>query len=322
MTKHSQAAEGDRHPPVNRTFTNTAARLAYSYNSEDVGKWYKDADTNIIWELDNTYLPGFSQVTAVGTALYSFPFKVITVDANEPSADYSTIAGAIATAVSGDVISVGPGTYICDNQTLPANVDMVGYGMGVTILTTTGVTALTVGDDSHVADMTIQSVNASGNAIPVLCNGADATLHSVEAIASDVAFSNNARSFHINGSASSTILIGCRASGAGSTSHALYIEGDGVTVHQGSFTASTGDVYATGAITLTLIGPQLRTATPITTASGATVNGSYYDTKGDIVIGRYETGDLPAAGKGGRLLYDITTGHLLLDVGLSLIDPP
>lgn len=321
MTKHSQAAEGDRHPPVDRTFANAAARLAYSYASEDVGKWYKDADTDIVWELDNTYLPGFSQVTAVGTALYSFPFKVITVDLNEPSADYSTIAGAIAAAVSGDVISVGPGTYTCDNQTLPAGVDMVGYGIGITILSTTGVTALTIGDDSYVADMSITSVNASGNSYPIVINGADSILDSVEGNATDSAGSNAAHAIHITVDGDSILLISCRGlstSAASGGSYGLYNDGAGIEVHQGRYYGNNNAVFVDVDGDIVFSVPMLAGSNPI--AGTGILHGTYIDASGNIVVGRYETGDLPTPGQGGRLMYDITTGHLVLDVGLSLVD--
>lgn len=321
MTKHAQVAEGDRHSPVNRTFNNAAARLAYTYTADDVGKWYKDDDTNIVWALDNSYLPGFSQVSAVGTALYNFPFKVITVDLNEPSADYNNMAAAIAAAVSGDVISIGPGTYTCNAQTLPAGVDIVGFGIGITILTTTGVTALTVGNDSHVADMTIQSINAAGNSYPIIMSGADSVLDNVKGSASDTAGTNAAQGIRVAATADSTKLINCEGESLGASSNGSYglYAASSVDVRYGRYYGANNAINS-DAVTVTVAVPMLVGTMPLLKSNGGTIVGSYLDEAGNIVVGRYETGDLPSAGQGGRLMYDITTGHLVLDVGLSLID--
>lgn len=323
MAFHSKAAEGDRHPPVDRNFANAAARIAYAYTSDDIGKWYKDEDTDTYWELTSDYLPGFSQVTAVGTALYNFPFKVITVDSNEPSADYSTIAAAIAAAVSGDVISVGPGTYTCDNQTLPAGVDLVGYGMDITFLTTTGATALTVGDDSHVASLTVTSVNASGNSWPIVLNGANTMLDSVKGNATDSAGSNSAHGIHVTVDGDTILLMSCMGlSNAASSggSYGIYIDGVGIEIHQGRFYGNNNAVFVDVDGDVAFNVPMLIGSNPI--AGTGILQGTYVDAIGNIVVGRYETGSLPTPGQGGRLMYDITTGHLILDVGLSLIDPP
>lgn len=61
--------------------------------------------------------------------LNPFPFNgnVLTVDQNDPDADYSTIQAAISAASAGDVILVGPGIYT-EQITGKAGVNLIGYG--------------------------------------------------------------------------------------------------------------------------------------------------------------------------------------------------
>jgi len=63
-------------------------------------------------------------------SLGQFPWNgtVKTVDTTDPTADYATLTDAIAAAVSGDVIQLGPGTYTCDGVTIPSGVALRGVG--------------------------------------------------------------------------------------------------------------------------------------------------------------------------------------------------
>jgi hypothetical protein len=63
MSKHREAAAEDRHPPVDYTFADEATRLVYSYETADVGNWYKQTDTGELWEL-LTVAPTFARVPA------------------------------------------------------------------------------------------------------------------------------------------------------------------------------------------------------------------------------------------------------------------
>jgi len=320
MAKHAAAAEGDRHSPIDITFANAAARTAYTFAADDIWKWYVDDDTGSVWELTSSYLPGFRQKSAEpgGSLLYDYPFKVLTVDASEPSANYSDVASAIAAAVAGDVISIGPGTYVCDNQLLPANVDLVGFGIGITILSTTGVTALTVAASSHISNVTITSTNAAGNSYPLILDDSDIVLDSVSVDAVDDALSNIARAITITANGMTIMLFNCRTTATGAVAYGVHITDGDAELHGGIYNGGDSPIYADGG-TVMLIAPQLVAASGgYVVVNAGEVIGTYLDDSGNAVVGRYVTGDLPSAGHGGRLLYEINTGNLLLDVGLSL----
>jgi hypothetical protein len=79
-------------------------------------------------------------------------------DANAANTEYTTIAAAIAVAQTGDTIIVPPGTWVCDAQTLPDGVNLVGLDRDLTILqTTTSATVLALGNGSYVYGVTLKN---------------------------------------------------------------------------------------------------------------------------------------------------------------------
>lgn len=65
----------------------------------------------------------------------SWPFNVITVDLNNPNADFATVDAAVSAAASGDVIQCGVGTFTVETLTLATknNLRFVGQGKDKTI---------------------------------------------------------------------------------------------------------------------------------------------------------------------------------------------
>lgn len=125
------------------------------------------------------------------------PFNVITVDLTDDNADYSNIADAIAAASSGTLILVGPGSYTCDGQTLPAGVDLVGQGIGITTLSTTTAQALTVSANCNVSNLTVSSVVSGNDSTPIVVFGQNAVLRNVRGEATDSDETNEANGIQV-----------------------------------------------------------------------------------------------------------------------------
>ncbi len=127
-------------------------------------------------------------VTISGSIGWPYSASVISVDLTDPDADYSTVSAAIAAAVSGDLILVGPGTHTVDDETLPDGVDLTGFGKDITILqTSTESYCLQVGDSSRVSDLTAQNTYSASSCLaiymPVL--GDNSSFERVKAIATN-----------------------------------------------------------------------------------------------------------------------------------------
>jgi hypothetical protein len=78
----------------------------------------------------------------------------------------TALRAAVTASVSGDLISVGPGTFDIDTlMTLPAGVDLVGSGLGVTIIRGSSLLAsdgmLRTGADCLVADLTLDTLTGN-----------------------------------------------------------------------------------------------------------------------------------------------------------------
>ncbi len=90
--------------------------------------------------------------------------KVIIVD-SAGNGDYTTVAGAITVAVSGDIIYVMPGTYSENNLTLPSGVSLKGIDKLNSIIQSSSTPILKVAGNNVISDITIDCTHASGVAI-------------------------------------------------------------------------------------------------------------------------------------------------------------
>jgi hypothetical protein len=88
--------------------------------------------------------------------------------------EYDDLPAAIAAASSGDTIIPGVGTFICDDQTLPSGVNLVGGDRDATIITTsTEDNTLTAAGDNYIANVTIRNDTASaGTPVALTVSGA------------------------------------------------------------------------------------------------------------------------------------------------------
>ncbi len=103
-------------------------------------------------------------------------------DCNMGSPNCDTIAGALAVAVGGDNVVVGPGTFNESNLAVPAGVSVIGNDVDVTIIDAAGGNAFTsFGDGAGLHDLTI-----SGSA-----DGAKLSSPSTGVSFDTVAFRNN-----------------------------------------------------------------------------------------------------------------------------------
>jgi hypothetical protein len=92
--------------------------------------------------------------------------------------DYSTIAGAIAVAASGDVILVMPGTYSECTLDLPANVGMFGYSvLNTEINCSSGSYAISMADNSELRGI---QVNLGSAGKVIYATGTDALIEDVK----------------------------------------------------------------------------------------------------------------------------------------------
>ena len=86
---------------------------------------------------------------------------------------YTTLALAIAAAVSGNIIRLGNGTFTCNNLTLPNGVSLVGSDITLTILSqTSDANCLTTGTIGNVSNLTISvSINSANDRIALILAG-------------------------------------------------------------------------------------------------------------------------------------------------------
>lgn len=98
-----------------------------------------------------------------------------------------TIGAAVAAASSGQCIFVGPGTYT-GNFVLPTGVALVGSGRGVTILYATSGVVLTMSNARYVANLTIDSGNASDTTFATCVAIASGTSGTVSGVFENIDF--------------------------------------------------------------------------------------------------------------------------------------
>jgi hypothetical protein len=206
--------------------------------------------------------------------------------------EYATLALAIAAASSGDQIKVGPGTLACDLLTLPDGVDLLGSGLGVTILlTSTQSIALTVGDGCYVENLTVKNTyNASQT-------------YSIYMIDTDTAEFRNVRGETLNSGDFNAIgfyvqddtkLIDCEGvgvnSGATGNGWGLIGASPGIYVYGGFYDgrgADAGDDISAGVTdtdTVNLVNPVCANSSINTILATGLCFGCYSDVNGNLII--------------------------------------
>lgn len=233
--RHSNQTEVEGiHQPFNWIFADATERNAETgMAADDINKIALQEDTSTSYILTDL-APTWEVLTSGG----GYPFDIISVDASDPDADYSDMSSAIAAASSGDLIVVGPGTYTCDAETVPAGVALIGQGAGVTILQTTSATR-TLTTSGYILNVSVIGNVASGEIHALTLNdGAEARGAVGDATSGDN--SDTVRGIHVTGSAS---LWQCEGYADGGTfSFGLYGNGyqDACYVYGGRFSGING----------------------------------------------------------------------------------
>lgn len=206
-----------------------------------------------------------------------YPFNTITVDATDSDADYSTLTAAIAAASSGDTILVGPGTYTCDDETLPDGVDLVGMGPGITVLsTTTESICLTPGTGCEARGFSVSNTSTGSAAYAIqVISDTGVTLENI--VTSTVGATDNA--YGIYGFGAGLTIKDCIVTASGATVNQPLITTDSsaTNVYGGRFTGD--DVQCTSSSVINLWSG-VTLAVDTITSTGGTVNGQYFDSDG------------------------------------------
>ncbi len=152
-------------------------------------------------------------------------------------AEYSTAAAAFAAAVSGDTILVGVGEFTCDNQTLPAGVNLFGLDPYRSILKTSAATrCLTLSAVCRVGNLSFQNTfSSSSRCSAIYCAASTVALTQVLAMGTNPG-AGYGLGFEL---ASGTEIELFNCGGSGSKTRDLYIYGGAtaVRVYGGSFGA-------------------------------------------------------------------------------------
>jgi len=234
---------------------------------------------------------------------YGWPFltKGLSVDTAAAGAAYGTIASAIAAAVATDLICVSPETYTCDNQTLPANVDIRGLDRNLSILaTTTRANCLTLGADSHVHDITVANTRNDVAENQAIIIPADGEIRDVVVTVSN-ASDGGSIGVDVRGAGATVIIERCSITASNSNAVGVRVTNTSTVIIQGgTIYGNTHDVSVTNAGgTVVLLGPQLMNNVIFATGN---VVGFYYDSSGNYRVAP-SGGDIYLTGI-GRLRVD------------------
>jgi hypothetical protein len=217
----------------------------------------------------------------------NFPFDVITLDANDPAADYAVFADANSAASAGDTIVVGPGTY-AGGGTLTDGVNLIVIDPDATLFDTNSAQyAFTVGANSYVRGLRgrttashvtrVAGINMAGDgSILTDCVGLGYNAH---ASGWGVGIYRSA-----NGSEE---LRQCYGDGTASNGDSWgYFRENSTTgdsrIVGGKYDGSNQDIYHGGAGVVTLVGPTAGT-TGVAGGSGTLV-GRYIDASDNLVM--------------------------------------
>jgi len=104
--------------------------------------------------------------------------SISVVDTTGKSTFYSTLSGALAAAVSGEEVEIGPGEYLENDLLVPSGVSVRGYGgWSVTRVGTTSSASniMTLSDDSYIDNLSFNIPTGSGLAALVYTGSAGKT---------------------------------------------------------------------------------------------------------------------------------------------------
>lgn len=113
-----------------------------------------------------------------------WPFNIVTVDLIDEDADYSDLESAIAAISVGDVIMLGPGTFVISAAiTMPNQSAIIGQGKDITTIFRDGSSAVVMGLECLLTNLTVLCENSLGNVYAVTINSTGNHLDNVRAIA-------------------------------------------------------------------------------------------------------------------------------------------
>jgi hypothetical protein len=194
-----------------------------------------------IYDARPLWVPYGSSIAAATTG--NWKLGNVLVVSSSGDGDYLTIAAAIAAASAGDTIIVDQGTYICENQTLPAGATLLGQGIDSTTLMATGSTRCIIGGGAGlVQDISLEIDRTSVGGIGSMCTAfepkaADRGINVKGKVTNIGAYSTFAQGISVN--FDQIRLANCFGE---STGHGLVIGGSitDVVVDGGEFEGVTG----------------------------------------------------------------------------------
>lgn len=241
-----------------------------------------------------------------------YPFNIITVDATDPDADFSTLAGAIAASSSGDTIKVGPGTYACESIILPDNVNLIGSGSEITFLVSSSSTiVLSAGANCRIKHLSIENQYNTGDIVGVEIDSSGVELYDLNILTFE---SFDGEVYGVNVTSGSAFLHLCHvaATEADGDGYAVRIIGGAdVVVFGGHYEGKTGGVFVdTGASVLYANAPVIA---PDPTGSGSS-SGAFEDIFGELSLNLDQLADVDTSG--------VATGDILRSDGADWISDP
>lgn len=180
---HLQTQTEGIHTPYNWVVADETARLALSVTSDDLYKKCFQTDVNKEYILTAT-TPTWIESGGSGAG---YPFTIISVDLTSPHADYDDLATAMAAAIGGDVIVLGPGTHtITSKLTVTSGVGIIGHGIDITTIACTsdlgGDEMIEIEASSFLLNLSLSWTNNSSSATGVTLSGADSFIQNIDAV--------------------------------------------------------------------------------------------------------------------------------------------
>lgn len=183
MSFHSQ--QDTVHKPFDTDWVvaDETARLALTVTSDDLYKLCYQQDTQKIYLL-TAVTPTWIEIGGSGSG---YPFSIISVDLTSPHADYDNLTDAMAAALAGDVIVLGPGSFtITAKLTVTSGVGIIGHGIDITSITCTsdlsGDEMIEVEAASFLQNLSVSWSGNTTSATGILLSGADSFLDNVDAV--------------------------------------------------------------------------------------------------------------------------------------------